>query len=142
MRAAQRAAALCLLLAACAVTMGAAQEPPAGGAGPAAAAADPATAEPVSVCNPGTLAPNATKPVPCTPEQEAAALADLAADTNTTDPLAAVFDTSACDPADPEGYTQAVDLMNPELILVGAWGAAGGKWEGGGSAAFLQLLMI
>lgn len=69
------------------------------------------TAPPItSVCNPDSLT-GTDPPEPCTKEQEAAALADLAADMpSSQDVLAAVFDTSTCDPADPGGYTEAVDL--------------------------------
>ncbi len=70
-----------------------------------------------SVCNPASL--NSSKPVPCTDEQEADAINDLLIDTpSSSDPLAAVFDTSVCDPADPEGYTQAVDLADTSLLEV------------------------
>lgn len=70
-----------------------------------------------SVCNPASL--NAAKPVPCTEEQEADALADLMVDTpSSSDPQTAVFDTSICDPADPEGYTEPVDLADSSLMEV------------------------
>lgn len=70
-----------------------------------------------SVCNPASL--NSAKPVPCTEEQEADALADLMVDTpSSSDPQAAVFDTSICDPADPGGYTQPVDLADSSLMEV------------------------
>lgn len=123
------AAALCCLF--LATQLAAAQEMPASAA--EAASSAPATdptpggnqtvagggsgAAAASLCNPASL--NATKPVPCTEEQEADALQDLLIDTpSSSDPLAAVFDTSVCDPADPEGYTQAVELADTSLLEV------------------------
>lgn len=78
------------------------------------------TAPPItSVCNPDSLT-GSDPPEPCSKEQEAQALADLAADTpSSQDVLAAVFDTSTCDPSDPAGYTEAVDLSGarrPDLL--------------------------
>lgn len=81
-----------------------------GGGGGSAAAA--------SVCNPASL--NSSKPVPCSEEQEQDAFQDLLIDTpSSSDPAAAVFDSSTCDPADAAGYTQPVDLFNAELLEVG-----------------------
>lgn len=69
------------------------------------------------MCNEASL--SALKPVPCTEEQEADALASLAADTpSAADAAAAVFDGSTCDPADAGGYTQIVELFDPAVLAV------------------------
>lgn len=111
------AALLAVLISAVALVC-AAQEAPAGptpvedGSLPTA---EPHTAR--TVCNPATL--NSTRPIPCTEDQEADALADLAADTpSAADAAAAVFDTSTCDPADAGNYTEAVELFEADLLAV------------------------
>lgn len=90
---------------------------------------------PNSSCNGTSAAFEGTQPIPCTAQQEQDALNDLAADTPSPSPSPAaagggaspsgqlpppldVLSTSECNATDPDGYTIAVDLMDPDLIDV------------------------
>ncbi|KAL4439441.1 hypothetical protein ABPG77_008770 [Micractinium sp. CCAP 211/92] len=111
---------------------------------------------PNSSCNGTSAAFEGTQPIPCTAQQEQDALNDLAADTPSPSPSPAaagggaspsgqlpppldVLSTSECNATDPDGYTIAVDLMDPDLIDVVA-AVADAFVASEGNASYWQAL--
>lgn len=125
-----RLAALCLLLSSAAL-VGAAEE--VGGAQGGQAASGGAVggdaAPASSLCNPGSAA-TTTTPFPCTPEQELDALSDLNTELpDVDDPTESIIDSSSCNATDPEGFTVAVDLFDPDLAEVSRAGRQVGRLQ-------------
>ena len=74
-----------------------------------------------SFCNPAN-SNYTTKPLPCTQQQEADALAQLAEDSASPGDFAVLADNSTCNATD--AYSEPVDLMDPDLLEVGSAAAA------------------
>ena len=70
----------------------------------------------LSFCN--ETSATALKPIPCTQDQNEDLMEDLLEDMLPADHPGAIIDTSVCDPADSEGYTEAVDLMDIDVVNV------------------------
>ncbi|PSC73711.1 Calcium binding isoform A [Micractinium conductrix] len=68
-----------------------------------------------SFCNPAN-SNYTTKPLPCTQQQEADALAQLAEDSASPGDFAVLADNSTCNATD--AYSEPVDLMDPDLLEV------------------------